>query len=355
MNTKKRIISALLGGRVDRIPAWIPVVSVTVDMMEKAKAPWPKAHSDPQLMAKLAAMPWELTRMPSTTIPFCLSLEAEALGCELDQGTVNRTPSVKKPAFAGPADFEMPDDLLERGRIPVVLEALEILQEHLGDEIPINAKVTGPFTIAGHVFGVSNFISWIKTRPEYVHQSVELACEVTKELVAAFVQHGAETLIVSDPTSSGDLLSGEYYREFVFPYHKDTADTSRAPMVLHICGNTKELLPHIRETGFDAYSFEEKVDVMAAKRILGDDISLIGNVAPVATMLQGTRDRVTEEAIKCMHDGVDILSSGCTLSPMTPLENIRALVIAAEKYRLAKTPDELIREFGRGLAIGMEA
>lgn len=355
MNTKKRIISALLGGRVDRIPAWIPVVSVTVEMMEKARAPWPAAHSDPLLMAKLAAMPWELTRMPSTTIPFCLSLEAEALGCELDPGTVNRTPSVKKRAFTSPADFVIPDDLLERGRIPVVLKALEILQEHLGDDIPINAKVTGPFTIAGHVFGVSDFISWIKTRPEYVHHAVELSGEVTKELVSAFVQHGADTIIISDPTSSGDLLSGEYYKEFVYPYHKDAANTTPAPTVLHICGYTKELLPHIKETGFDAYSFEEKVDVMTAKQILGDDISLIGNVAPVATMLQGTRDRVTEDAIRCMHDGVDVLSSGCTLSPMTPLENIRALVRAAENYRLPETPDELIREFGRGLAIGMDA
>ena len=34
MNAKKRIFSALNGGRVDRIPAWLPVVPVTVSMME---------------------------------------------------------------------------------------------------------------------------------------------------------------------------------------------------------------------------------------------------------------------------------------------------------------------------------
>ena len=61
MNAKKCIFSALCGGRVDRIPAWLPVVPVTVSMMEISKAPWPESHSNAEQMARLAAMPWELT------------------------------------------------------------------------------------------------------------------------------------------------------------------------------------------------------------------------------------------------------------------------------------------------------
>jgi methylthiol:coenzyme M methyltransferase len=354
MNTKKRIIAGILGGRVDRIPVWLPVVGVTVSMMEQARASWPEAHWDAELMAKLAAMPWELTGLPAVTVPFCLSLEAEALGCEIDRGTLNRTPSVKRPAFDTPDAFDHPENLLETGRIPAVLRALEILSERIGDDIPINAKVTGGFTIAGHVFGVSRFISWIKTDPEYAHQAVERSSEVTRELIGAFEDHGADVISISDPTSSGDLLSGEQYREFVLPYHRKIAGAAKKPSVLHICGNTKDLLGHIRETGFDAYSFEEKVDVLTAKKLLGDDISLIGNIAPVATMLQGTPDTVTADAVFAMQNGIDVLSSGCTLSPLTPLENIRALSKAPEHYRVPKEPEELLREFVRGLAAGVE-
>lgn len=352
MNAKKRIFSALQGGRVDRIPVWLPVVPVTVSMMELSKAPWPGSHSNPEQMARLAAMPWELAGLPTATVPFCLSLEAEALGCQLDWGTISRTPSVKKHAASKPDEFSVPGNLLERGRILAALEATDILQEHLGDEIVINAKVTGPFTIAGHVFGVSNFLSWIKTNPELVHAAMQQTAEVTKELAKAFVTHGADVISVSDPTSSGDLLSGDYYEEFVYPFHKDVAGSIKVPTALHICGNTLELLPHIKHTDFDAYSFEEKIDVLTAKKILGDDISLIGNVAPVATMLQGTPEKVTAEALACMRDGVDLLSSGCTLSPLTPLENIRALVRAAEQYQIPHDPEELLMEFGRGLAAG---
>ncbi len=353
MNEKKRIISAILGGRVDRIPAWLPVVGVTVSMMEKAEAAWPAAHWDAELMAKLAAMPWELTRLPSITVPFCLSLEAEALGCQIDRGTVNRTPSVKKPAFSSPEEFDMPEKLLETGRIPVVLRAIELLQEQLGDVVPVNAKTTGGFTIAGHVFGVSNFISWIKTDPKRAHEAVRVVSEVSYELIRAFEDHGADIISVSDPTSSGDLISGEQYRDFVLPHHQQAARTAKKPSVLHICGNTIDLLPYIRESGFDAYSFEEKIDVLATKKILGDGISLVGNVAPVATMLQGTPEMVTAEAISAMRNGIDLLSSGCTLSPATPLENIRALAEAPEKYRLPEDPEDLLREFIRGISEGV--
>ena len=352
MNAKKRILSALNGGRVDRIPAWLPVVPVTVSMMEIAKAPWPLSHSNPEQMARLAAMPWELAGLPTATVPFCLSLEAEALGCQLDWGTLNRTPSVKGPAFTKPDEFGVPENLLERGRIMTALKAIEILQEHLGEKIVINAKVTGPFTIAGHIFGVGNFLSWIKTHPESVHEAMSRTVEVTKELAGAFLAHGADVISISDPTSSGDLLSRKYYEEFVFPYHKDVAASIKAPSTLHICGYTRELLPHIRHAGFDGFSFEEKVDVLTAKKILGDEISLIGNISPVATMLQGTPEKVTTDAVACMQNGIDLLSSGCTLSPLTPLENIRALVKAAEQYQLPRGPEEQLREFGRGLAAG---
>jgi len=353
MNAKKRIISGILGGRVDQVPVWLPVVGITVAMMEQAKASWPAAHHDPELMAKLAAMPWELAGLPAITVPFCLSLEAEALGCELDPGTVNRTPSVKKPAFTTPDDFSLPDNLLEQGRIPVVLRAIEILRERLGDEVPINAKITGGFTIAGHVYGVSEFISWIKTNPAYAHQAVESASVVTKALITAFEDHGADIISISDPTASGDLLSGDQYREFVLPYHRQVASAARRPSVLHICGNSTDLLKHIRTSGFDAYSFEEKIDVLTAKTILGDDISLIGNVAPVGTMLQGTPDKVTADALLAMQNGVDVLSSGCTLSPLTPLANIRALAHAPEKYRVPREPEEILRQFSRGFALGV--
>ena len=99
------------------------------------------------------------------------------------------------------------------------------------------------------------------------------------------------------------------------------------PTALHICGYTKDLMPHIASTGTMAFSFEEKVEVKDAKQVLGK-VRAIGNVAPVRALLNGGPDDVLREANKCFEDGVDLLSSGCAVPPLTKLENLRAMAAA---------------------------
>ena len=101
------------------------------------------------------------------------------------------------------------------------------------------------------------------------------------------------------------------------------------PTALHICGYTKDLMPHIASTGTNAFSFEEKVQVKDAKQVLGD-VRAIGNVAPVAALLNGGPEDVLRAANQCFEDGVDLLSSGCAVPPLTKLENLRAMAAAAE-------------------------
>jgi len=74
---------------------------------------------------------------------------------------------------------------------------------------------------------------------------------------------------------------------------------------------------------------EEKVEVKDAKQILGDVLA-IGNVAPVRALLNGSPDDVLREANKCFEDGVDLLSSGCAVPPLTTLENLRAMAASAK-------------------------
>jgi uroporphyrinogen-III decarboxylase len=103
------------------------------------------------------------------------------------------------------------------------------------------------------------------------------------------------------------------------------------PTALHICGYTKDNMPHIRTTGTRAFSFEEKVEVKDAKQLLGDVLA-IGNVAPVRALLNGSPDDVLREANKCFDDGIDLLSSGCAVPPLTKLENLRAMAASAKAH-----------------------
>ena len=103
MTLKKRLLNSLKGKEVDKIP----VCSVThgiVELMDKVGAPWPEAHSDPELMAKLAIANHEFSGLEAVRIPYCLTVLGEAMGCEIKMGTRNRQPSVTGHPY--PIDLE---------------------------------------------------------------------------------------------------------------------------------------------------------------------------------------------------------------------------------------------------------
>jgi len=158
MNLKNNVLKVLSGEESDITP----VISVTqlgiVEAMEKTDAFWPEAHKNAEKMATLGSSLYELAGLENARIPFCLTVEAEAMGCKVDIGGEDRTPQITETPFRSGSDIKVPSDFLSRGRIPVVLEAVDKLKEKYEDTLPIIVGITGPFTLAGHLLGVENLV-----------------------------------------------------------------------------------------------------------------------------------------------------------------------------------------------------
>lgn len=325
---KERILGALRGKRQEGRLVWVPTVGVTVEAMKQVDASWPQAHRDPRKLARLAASTFELTGVPCCTVPFCLTLEGEALGCPVEWGSQATQPQIMEHLESSFDDFAVPGDILSRGRIPALLEAISLLAASQRDVQPVNMKVVGPLTLACTLFGAERILLATIEEPDAVKRLLDVLAQFAIELSRAAIQAGADTITVADPAASGDLLSADQFVEFALPYEAQVFATVPVPTALHICGYTIDLMPHIGATGALAFSFEEKVEVKDARRLLGDVVS-IGNVAPVRTLLNGDPDDVLREARKCFADGVDVLAPGCAVPPLTRLENLRAMAAAA--------------------------
>ena len=331
MNVKERILATLRGRKSHGRVVWVPTVGVTVEAMKKVDARWPESHWDPKKIARAAASTFELTGVPCCTVPFCLTLEGEALGCALDRGTEITQPQIMEHLEIGFDEFRVPEDFIQRGRIPAVLEAISLLAASQRDIQPVNMKVTGAFTIACAVFGAERILLATLEEPDAVKRVMDVMADAAIALSRAAVRAGADTITISDPVASGDLLSHDQYEEFARPYEAKVFSAISVPTALHICGYTKDHMPHIRSTGTIAFSFEEKVEVKDAKEALGDVLA-IGNVAPVRALLNGSPADVLRDANRCFEDGIDLLSSGCAVPPLTRLENLRAMAAAAEAH-----------------------
>jgi [methyl-Co(III) methanol-specific corrinoid protein]:coenzyme M methyltransferase len=332
MTPKERFIAALKRQKLDRPAVGCVTQSVTVDQMEAVGAFWPEAHTDAKQMAMLGAAGAKVFGFENARIPFCLTVEAEAFGCTVDLGKVDRTPMVKKHLYNAEDTPSFPADFLEKGRVKTVIEATKMLKQQYGNELPIVVGTTGPLTIAGHLVGTENLLLMMITDPEAVHKFIKVAAEMEKKYLQALVAAGADVIAMSDPSASTDMLSGEMFDEFALPYTKIAWEGAEgAVKILHICGDTTILLDHMIATGADALSIEEKVNPAKAVELVAGRVALVGNMGVVRPLLQGTADECREHALEIKAAGFNVVAPGCGLAARVPKANIEAMVNAVKE------------------------
>ncbi|MDD3041743.1 MAG: methylcobamide:CoM methyltransferase MtaA [Methanosarcinaceae archaeon] len=331
---KTRLLAALKGETVDKIPVCSVTQTGIVELMDKVDAAWPEAHSDAELMAKLAIANYELSGLEAVRVPYCLTVLAEAMGCEINMGTKNRQPSVTEHPYPKSLDdLAMPENLLETGRLPVVLEAIRIVREKVGQDVPIIGGMEGPITLASDLCSVKSFMKWSIKKPDMFEQILDFATEAAIVYANAMVKAGADVISVADPVASPDLMSPASFKEYLQPRLQKFSENVNSVTILHICGNVNSILNYMAECGFEGLSVEEKIgNAKAAKEILGDRARLVGNVSSPFTLLPGPVDKIKAEAKEALEAGIDVLAPGCGIAPMTPLENIKAMVEARNEY-----------------------
>ncbi|MCI6024476.1 MAG: hypothetical protein MRZ10_00850, partial [Methanomassiliicoccales archaeon] len=92
---RERFFKAMNCEETDRPPVCGMTTTATVELMDHVGAWWPEAHHDGKQMAKIALGAYEFLGLESVRVPYCLTYEAEALGCRIDFGKRNSTPMVK--------------------------------------------------------------------------------------------------------------------------------------------------------------------------------------------------------------------------------------------------------------------
>jgi len=330
MNPVDRLSGVLAHRPVDRPPVIGVTNSVTLELMEAVGAKFPEAHHDPALMMKVGAAAHDVCGLESVKVPFDMTVETGALGAEIDYGTFNTLPHTMKPLFESPEDLVLGEDYVKRGRIPRILEAIRLSRTTYGDRVPVNSSLVGPFTLSTLLFGLERLFLWMLKEPERYQSALKKATHLCTAYAREQFKAGSQVVQIADPSSSRDLISSEQYRAFVAPYHKGLCSAFDCPTVIHICGNITGHLKYIAETGASGISFDYKTDIEEAKKRLKGKIALIGYV-PTSLLREGKPEEVYAYSKQCIKAGIDALNAGCAWPLDTPIENIKAMVRAAQE------------------------
>ena len=334
---KRRVLTALLGGKVDKVPATCIGAcggSVTVEIEKAAGIYWPEAFQDPEKMANLAIASQEITGLENVNIGYEFSILPEALGCGIQfYDRHDLKPAMLHHAFDSADDLKMPDDFLKRGRIPVIMEAIRLARRKVGDFLPVTSFIFGPYSLAGELVEPTRFLMWAVKKPEDAKKLTDFAAEVIIEYAKAQYRAGSDIISLGEPLGTPDIVGLATFRNYIRPALKRIADNLGGIRILHLCGEVEPFIPDIFDIGFDAISVKQSVDIARIKPIVGD-VKILGNVESKVVMTHGTVEEVRAVARKALEGGVTMLEPSCGLEALMPLNNIKVLVEEARNYKL---------------------
>ncbi len=326
------VMSALFNGRkAGRPPVANPTSIVCHGLMDAAGVSFPEAHLNADAMAELALAGHEVLGFDAVMPEFSVQQEAAGLGCEMDWGDRNRMPDNKNFPHQDFSDVVVPENILEKPSMRVVLDALSILRRHVGGQAAIIGKVMGPWTLSYHMAGTQNFLLAIgMDETDKVSKMLSQLMPITIAFARAQFQAGADIVVLADH-ATGNLVGPYHYRELLLPLHQEITAQVDGPLILHVCGNCADRLELFAKTGVDAYHLEWQVDAKMAVEKAGHLISLVGNVNNPQVLYQGTPEDVYRQVRYAIEAGINIIAPECAIPLSTPMENLKAIVDASHE------------------------
>ncbi len=198
---------------------------------------------------------------------------------------------------------------------------------------PRIAAARGPLAVAGHLLGITEFLLATQTDPDAVRDLLDRTaalCIAWLRAQLARMDRPVGVLVLDDLVG---MLGPDDAAVFALPYLRRIFDSF--PDLIRIFHNdtpNPEVYDGLRACGMDVFNFSHETDPAEARRRLGPDIVLMGNLPPVDLLVRGTPEacRAAAEALLARHADLApiVLSAGGGVSPGTPADNLRAVIAA---------------------------
>ncbi|XP_026747126.1 uroporphyrinogen decarboxylase [Trichoplusia ni] len=339
-----RLLRAALGKEVDKVPVWVMRQAgryLPEFQAVRAQHDFFTVCRTPELACEVTLQP--LRRYPHLDASIIFSdilVIPQALGM-----TVEMHPGLG-PVFPSPLkDPSEIDQLQQEGavsRLTYVGDAITLTRHKIEGKVPLIGFTGAPFTLMGYMIegGGSKTMSktkeWIEKYPKDVHKLLKILTNVIIDYLLMQVESGAQLLQVFE--SSADHLTREQFIEFSAPYLKDirigvrqgieAKSLEQVPMTVFAKGggHSLDIQAHL---GYETIGIDWTVDPIQARKAVGENITLQGNLDPQDLYKQPEEIRkMTIEMARKFGKHRYICNLGHGITPQTPLESMTAFTEA---------------------------
>jgi MtaA/CmuA family methyltransferase len=311
--------------KTPRIP-WVPFVGCHGGALIGVKAKEYLSSAEHLINGANAAI--EKYKPDGLPIAFDLQIEAEILGCDLIWSEENPPAVTSHPLANGKeiADLHLPEN--HEGRLPEILQAAEKLRR-LHPQLGLYGLITGPFTLAMHLYGTDLFMKMIEN-PEFVHPLLAFCSKVCLAMTDYYIQAGCDIIAVVDPMTS--QIGPEQFKQFVTGPASEIFSHIRTEKKLSsffVCGHAQQNIEVMCDCFPDNISIDENISLAYVREVcLKRTISFGGNLQLTVVLLLGDEDDARRNALECIQSAGTkgfILAPGCDLPYATPIKNLIAV------------------------------
>ena len=176
--------------------------------------PFPEVHTDGAIMADLAIAIKELKGDVYCSVPFCSTVESEALGAKVKLGDHTSTPLIRENPWSSLDEISLPELDPKRGRMGQVMRALSIL----GDRgLPTVFKLTGPFTTLMNLIEPRGLFKAIRKDREAVQGLLRSISAYSLACVQEAVSRGVSVISLAESSATTDLVGPKVFSDLVGP------------------------------------------------------------------------------------------------------------------------------------------
>ncbi|MDX1838719.1 uroporphyrinogen decarboxylase [Legionella taurinensis] len=344
MDTNYRFIRALKREPVDKTPIWI---------MRQAGRYLPEylktrdKAGDFMTLCKTPELACEVTLQPITRYELDAAiLFSDILTIPDAMGMGVSIIEQRGPVFAktiqSAADVEELPSIDPGSELKYVMDAVQLIKSSLAGRLPLIGFSGSPFTLATYmVEGQATHAFYaikkmLYSAPEVLHRLLTKLTVSIQSYLHAQISHGVDAVMVFD--TWGGVLSTRDYQQFSLVYMQNIVHYLKhhapdIPIILFTKGGGG-WLETIAETGCQCVGLDWTTDINDAKRRVGKQVSLQGNLDPVtllappSVIIEKTKQLLDDYGEGSGH----VFNLGHGILPHIPPEHVTALVETVNDY-----------------------
>ncbi|HHB91935.1 MAG TPA: uroporphyrinogen decarboxylase [Thioploca sp.] len=295
----------------------------------------------PELACEVTLQPLERFQLDAAILFSDILTVPDAMGLEL-YFAEGEGPKFKKPIrnIKQIDELPIPDPDYD---LRYVMDAVSLIRHELNGKVPLIGFAGSPWTLVTYMIEGGSTKTFSKAKgmlfeqPQAMHTLLEKLAKTVTYYLNAQIAAGAQAVMIFD--TWGGILTSRDYLEFSLQYMQHIVEgltrdheEQQVPVIL-FTKDGNEWLENIANTGCDAVGLDWKLPIGMARKRIGTQVALQGNMDPC--ILYASPDRIRQEVAGILASfgagNGHVFNLGHGIHPQIDPENVNVFINAVHE------------------------